>query len=73
MWLTCPDCRDESPFEQPPCTDEHDGDCPEWFCVSCGYAVFAGEQVAIVALVNEPRSHESSSKSKHRSGQSHAA
>ncbi len=42
MWLKCPECRDESAFEQPPCADGHGFDCPEWFCVSCGFAVFVG-------------------------------
>jgi hypothetical protein len=42
MWLMCPECRDESVFEQPPCADGHGHDCPEWFCVACGFAVFAG-------------------------------
>ena len=42
MWLACPECRDESAFEQPPCEEGHGLDCPEWFCVTCGFAVFAG-------------------------------
>ncbi|HEX4017913.1 MAG TPA: hypothetical protein VHX15_14355 [Frankiaceae bacterium] len=42
MWLTCPECREESVFEQPPCSDGHGLDCPEWFCVACGSAVFVG-------------------------------
>ncbi len=42
MWLGCPECREESAFEQPPCTDGHGLDCPEWFCVTCGSAVFVG-------------------------------
>jgi hypothetical protein len=42
MWLACPDCREESAFEQPPCTEGHGLDCPEWFCVTCGSAVFVG-------------------------------
>ena len=42
MWLICPECRDESAFEQPPCADGHGHDCPEWYCVTCGFAVFAG-------------------------------
>ena len=42
MWLACPECRDDSAFEQPPCQEGHGLDCPEWFCVTCGFAVFAG-------------------------------
>ena len=42
MWLVCPECRDESAFEQPPCAEGHGLDCPEWFCVTCGSAVFVG-------------------------------
>jgi hypothetical protein len=37
----CPVCREEREFEQPPCPDGH-VDCPEWACVACGHAVFAG-------------------------------
>jgi len=43
MWLPCPECLIDSPFEQPPCQDGHGDDCPEWCCVTCGFAVFAGE------------------------------
>jgi hypothetical protein len=42
VWLACPECREESAFEQPPCADGHGLDCPEWFCVTCGSAVFVG-------------------------------
>jgi hypothetical protein len=42
MWLVCPECREESAFEQPPCAEGHGLDCPEWFCVTCGSAVFIG-------------------------------
>ncbi len=42
MWLVCPECREESAFEQPPCAEGHGLDCPEWCCVTCGSAVFVG-------------------------------
>lgn len=42
MWLACPECCEQSAFEQPPCTEGHGLDCPEWFCVTCGSAVFVG-------------------------------
>ena len=37
--LHCAGCRDEREFEQPPCVDGHDVDCPELACVECGMAV----------------------------------
>jgi hypothetical protein len=40
----CAGCAEEREFEQPPCVDGHDapGECPEWICVACGYAIFVG-------------------------------
>ena len=41
----CPDCGQETDFEQPPCADGHTedgGDCPEWVCVDCGTALEIG-------------------------------
>lgn len=72
MWLTCPECRDESPFEQPPCEDEHGGDCPEWFCVSCGFAMFAGQQIELLLPV-DASGRITRPVSARRSHQSHAA
>lgn len=37
-WMWCADCRGDQIFEQPPCADGHDGDCPEWMCSVCGAA-----------------------------------
>lgn len=46
LLLPCPECCDERPFEQPlydgSCADEHGLDCPEWFCVHCGYGILLG-------------------------------
>jgi hypothetical protein len=39
MLLTCPECCDETAFEQPPCEDGHGVDCPEWSCVDCGFGL----------------------------------
>lgn len=39
--MPCPTCRDERPFEQPPCPDGHH-DCPEWVCTDCGAALLVG-------------------------------
>jgi hypothetical protein len=50
MWTICPECHDVTAFEQPPCADGHGDACPEWFCVSCGYAVIEGE-VQVIALL----------------------
>ncbi len=36
----CTICSEERIFEQPPCVDDHDPDCPEWICVDCGAALF---------------------------------
>ncbi len=40
--LVCIACGDERIFEQPPCSDGHGDDCPEWACTSCGAAVLVG-------------------------------
>jgi len=37
--LHCVGCRGEREFEQPPCVDGHDLDCPELACVDCGMAL----------------------------------
>ena len=37
--LHCAECDSEREFEQPPCADGHDMDCPELACVDCGMAV----------------------------------
>jgi hypothetical protein len=37
--LYCPECADLEAFEQPPCADGHDADCPEWLCLICGTAL----------------------------------
>jgi hypothetical protein len=50
QWTVCPECRDETAFEQPPCADGHGDQCPEWFCVTCGYALIEGE-VQVIALL----------------------
>ena len=39
--LFCESCRAEREFEQPLCSDDHDGECPDLACVECGLAVFA--------------------------------
>jgi hypothetical protein len=38
----CPRCRDDRPFETPPCPDGHGPDCPELACTACGTAVLIG-------------------------------
>ncbi len=58
MWLLCPECREEGPFEQPDCVDGHGRDCPEWFCVTCGYAILAAE-AQVDLLEAEQRRHRS--------------
>lgn len=42
LLLPCPECCDERPFDQPLCEDGHGIDCPEWFCVDCGFALLLG-------------------------------
>jgi hypothetical protein len=44
--LYCSQCRRLEVFEQPECVDHSTGQCPEWVCVMCGTAVFAGLDVA---------------------------
>ena len=39
LLLPCPECCDERTFEQPPCEDGHDDNCPEWLCIECGYGM----------------------------------
>ncbi|TMM39594.1 MAG: hypothetical protein E6F99_05045 [Actinobacteria bacterium] len=38
----CLTCGSVTGFEQPPCADAHDQDCPEWICQRCGAAVLVG-------------------------------
>ncbi|HEY0485216.1 MAG TPA: hypothetical protein VGD72_03065 [Mycobacteriales bacterium] len=40
--LYCAECATDQQFEQPECADDHGSDCPDWSCVVCGFAVFAG-------------------------------
>lgn len=40
--MLCPACLEVQSFEQPPCSEGHEADCPEWVCTMCGAAVFAG-------------------------------
>jgi hypothetical protein len=42
----CATCRADVAFEQPPCVDGHDADCPEWVCVECGEAFIVGFSLA---------------------------
>ncbi len=50
----CAGCRDERPFETPPCEDGHGLDCLDLACVDCGHAIVVGvlvaEQVVVVEL-----------------------
>ncbi len=50
----CRTCRDERSFDQPPCVDGHDGDCPEWVCSGCGSAVLVDTPTAEWGAVPEP-------------------
>jgi len=42
--FTCRNCARRTEFEQPPCPDGHDGECPEWYCTECGAATILGRQ-----------------------------
>lgn len=50
----CAECRDERPFETPPCEDGHGLDCLDLACVDCGLAIVVGvlvdERVVVVEL-----------------------
>lgn len=50
-WRQCTICSTERRFEQPPCADEHDPNCPEWVCVDCGAALLVGVLEAAPAAV----------------------
>lgn len=54
MLLPCPDCCDERVFDQPLCEDGHGHDCPEWFCVDCGYAMLLAGYPELDAVVVRP-------------------
>ena len=41
----CTSCGEIREFVQPPCADDHTGDCPEWACTDCGAALFLGDVV----------------------------
>ena len=38
----CGDCKDERPFEMPPCDDGHGFDCLDLSCFDCGLAIVIG-------------------------------
>lgn len=42
--FTCRNCARRTEFEQPPCPDGHDSECPEWYCIECGAATILGRQ-----------------------------
>ena len=50
----CAECRDERPFETPPCEDGHGLDCLDLACVDCGLAIVVGvlvdERVVVLEL-----------------------
>jgi hypothetical protein len=48
MVLYCSDCGTEREFERPPCLDGHGADCPEYFCVECGYALLFGVDIEVL-------------------------
>lgn len=47
----CPECAQHEAFEQPPCTDGHGADCPEWLCLTCGTAVLIDVPIGPVELL----------------------
>ena len=55
----CPDCGQETTFEQPhagagSCPDSADGQCPEWCCTECGAALLTGFAPAAPDLAAQP-------------------
>ena len=38
----CAECKDDKPFEAPPCADGHGADCLDLACVECGFAIVVG-------------------------------
>jgi len=51
----CSTCGRITVFEQPPCTERHDGDCPEWICKRCGAAVLIGAWPSVPGRVDGRR------------------
>jgi hypothetical protein len=49
----CAECRDERPFETPPCEDGHGLDCVDLACVDCGFAIVVGVLVDERVVVPE--------------------
>ena len=46
----CSECKDERPFEVPPCEDGHGLDCLDLACVDCGAAVVTGIHEDVVTM-----------------------
>jgi len=40
--LHCDVCARKRAFEQPPCRDRHEPNCPEWVCTGCDTALLVG-------------------------------
>lgn len=53
----CTTCLHEAMFEQPDCVDGHEGDCPEWVCVTCGDALLLGFAPPDTVDAPRPTSH----------------
>ena len=53
--MYCTECRAEQAFEQPECTEDHGGDCPDLACVMCGLAVYTGPFPLELVAVGERR------------------
>lgn len=51
--LYCDSCAAVREFEQPPCVDQHDPECPEWVCTGCGGALVT--TVAIMLIERRKR------------------
>ena len=53
--LFCPDCRDWTPAEEPPCADGHGAACPDRACAHCGAAVTVDVALGVDSLVSPRR------------------
>ena len=46
----CAECKDDKPFEVPPCADGHGVDCLDLACLECGFAIVVGIHDDVVVM-----------------------
>lgn len=63
--MLCPACLEVQSFEQAPCSDGHEADCPEWICTICGAAVFSGVSWSLTATAKGLTAKRSATRRRH--------